>query len=110
MEAKLPVLENPDIAELIVRADTAPASLSQADSLRYELALNFEINIYEAAYTNLSQGTMDPGMASGWLDGMSEWICLPRARAYWEAYAAAYTPDFQVAMDSVVAVTACPKS
>lgn len=109
MDSMLPVLENPDLAELMVRADTAPASLSRADSLRYNLSLNFQINVHEAVYTNLAQGTMAPGMASGWLDGMSYWICRPRAMDYWEANATAYTPDFQVAMDSVVAAAACPE-
>lgn len=108
MDATMPALENPELAELIVRADTAPNSLSRADSLRYDLYLTFGINVYEAVYTSLEQGTMEPGIAAAWLDGMSYWSCAPGARAYWSATAEAYAPGFRAAMDSVVSTTRCP--
>jgi hypothetical protein len=61
-----PAMENPELVELMVRADSAPGSLSHADRLRYDLALELEISVYEAVYTNLAQGTVEPGLASGW--------------------------------------------
>jgi hypothetical protein len=108
MDAVGPAMESPELAELIVRADTAPGSLSLADSLRYDLYLDFELNVYEAVYTNVVQGTMELGMASGWLRGMSSWLCRPGGDEYWRAYAEMYEPIFQMAMDSVVANTDCP--
>lgn len=107
MDAKAPSMESPELAELIVRADSAPGSLSLADSLRYELYLDFEINLYEAIYTNVAQGTMDLGMASGWLGGMAHWRCRSRAEEFWRGYSEEYAPIFQVAMDSVFAHTDC---
>jgi hypothetical protein len=108
MDATRPVLENPELAELLVRADTAPASLSLADSLRYDLYLDFEIYLYESVYTNVAQGTMEPGVASGWLRGMSRWVCQPRGEEFWRFYSEEYAPIFQTAMDSVIANTDCP--
>ncbi len=108
MDAARPAMENPDLAELIVRADTAPGSLSLADSLRYDLYLDFNLNLYESVYTNVAQGTMEPGMASGWLRGMSRWLCQPGGENFWRAYAEDYAPIFRTAMDSVIANTDCP--
>ena len=108
MDGARPVMENPELAELIVRADTAPGSLSLADSLRYNLYLGFEINIYESVYINVAQGTMESGVASGWLRGMSRWVCRPGGEGFWRVYAEEYAPIFQTAMDSVIANTDCP--
>ena len=64
MDARGSILGAPDVAELMIRADTAWESLTLADSARYEATLDFELNVYEAVHTNLTQGTLEPDMDS----------------------------------------------
>lgn len=60
------ILESPEFADLLVRAERTPASMSAVDSLRYDWFLNQRINVYETVYTSAVAGTMEEGMAAGW--------------------------------------------
>ena len=104
----VPVLESEALAEVISRAGRAPESMSASDSIQYDMYLNLRINVLEAVYTNSEQGTLEVGMARGWLEGMGPWKCRPGGEEYWRANAANYAPNFRMAMDSAIAVTECP--
>ena len=101
------ILESAEFADLLVRANRSPESLSVADSLRYDWFLNQRINVYETVYTSAVAGTMEEGMAAGWLAGIPGWLCLAGALEHWRENAGNYHPAFQVAMDSVIASTDC---
>ena len=101
------IIESPEFADLLVRAERAPASMSAADSLRYDGYLNQRINVYETVYTSWVAGTMEDGMAAGWLAGLPGWLCLAGSLEHWRSNAGNYHPAFQVAMDSVIAATEC---
>jgi hypothetical protein len=103
----IPVLQSPDVADLIVRASRAPETMSATDSLRYWYFLNLQLNEFEAAYTNLLQGTMDAEMARGWLTQMGPWSCRRGARDYWNGVSAGYHPMFREKMDSAIAGAPC---
>ena len=102
------LLESPEFADLLVRVAEAPDDISQADSLRYDRYLNLRLNLFEAVYTNAVQGTMEPGMVSGWLNSMPFWICSPEARKFWQVGRLSFHPAFQAGMDSAMAATTCP--
>ena len=106
-ERVVPVLENAEVAELLIRASRAPERLSPSDSLRYHYFLNLQLNEFEAAFTALRRGTMDVQVGQGWLRNMGPWSCLPDAERYWRAVSQLYDPDFRLELDSAIAVTAC---
>lgn len=101
------IIESPEFADLLVRANRSADSLSVADSLRYDWFLNQRVNVYETVYTSAIAGTMEEGMAAGWLAGIPGWLCLAGALEHWRENAGNYHPGFQVAMDSVIASTDC---
>jgi hypothetical protein len=99
--------ESPEYAEFLIRAARRPHEMSAADSLRYSRFLNLKLNLQEAVYTNALQGTLEAGMASGWLDGMRDLRCLSGMAEYWQNGKSGYHPDFRAGMDSVFATTTC---
>ena len=106
-EQALLVVENADVAALLVQADRELAALSPVDSLRYRRWLNVTLNVYEAVYTNALQGTMEADMAAGWLDGLGSLRCDPGMEPYWNQQRTAYHRAFQAAMDSAFALSTC---
>ncbi len=105
----LVVVENPDVADLIMRARRFEA-MTSADSLRYDYFLNLQINEYEAAVSHLVQGSLEEDMARSWLGGLPGWTCRPGARDYWRRSAESYVPAFRAVMDSVIAETSCSQN
>jgi hypothetical protein len=103
----LPVLESPEVADLLLRASRAPESMSANDSVRYSYFLNLQLNEFEAAFTSVRLGTMDLEVGKGWLANMGPWSCRPDARRYWDAVSRLYHADFRVALDSAIAATDC---
>lgn len=107
-ERVLATLENPEVAELLIRGSLTPESLSAADSLRYRRHLNLTVNLQESVYSNYLLGTLEPGMAAGWLDGMPDAVCEAEAFAnYWSESRSAYQAEFVTAMDSAMVVGGC---
>ena len=102
------LMESAEMAEIVVRAGTDFAGLSAVDSLRYDRYLNLSINLYEAVYTNALQGTMEPGMAAGWLQDLGNLQCKAGMPGYWERGRNWYHPTFRFAVDSAFAATECP--
>lgn len=107
LDSKLPLVEDAEFAELLILADTAPASLTEAQQERLVFFHSFEVNLYEAVFTNTRLGTMDREIADAWLAGMGDWICRPRARDYWSDWSYQYHAGFRAMMDSVAAVQSC---
>ena len=101
-------LESPELADLLLRASRSPERMTPVDSLRYARYLNLRLNVHEAAYTNVLQGTLEVGMAAGWLDGMAEDACTAGMSGYWAKWKMGYHAAFRAAMDSVISVTECP--
>jgi hypothetical protein len=110
IERVVPVVESPEVADMIVRATRAPETMSAADSLRYHYFLNLQLNEFEAAYTSMRQGTLDAELGRGWLENMGPWSCRADARRYWDAVAVLYSPDFRAALDSAIATVRCASS
>ena len=101
-------LENSDLAEVLVQAATDPDGLTPAARRQYRGYLNLVLNVDEAAYTSLLQGTLDPGLAYGWLVNLGSFKCRPFGESYWRNNADGYAPPFRAAIDSAMAETACP--
>lgn len=106
-DRSLPELENPELAALLLRVERTPDQVSAVDSLRYRRHLNLNMNLQEAVYTNLLNGTLEEEMAAGWLDGMALIICRPWMREFWNERRSGYHRAFRAAMDSVAARTEC---
>lgn len=100
-------MESPEFAELLLRATRSPVTMTPVDSLRYSRYLNLLLNLQESVYTNALQGTLEAGMAAGWLEGMADLPCRPGMDGYWQRRRLGYQPAFRAAMDSVFAVTDC---
>jgi hypothetical protein len=100
-------LQDPEFAELLLRATRSPQTMTPVDSLRYNRYLNLLLNLQESVYTNALQGTMEEGLAAGWLDGMAELPCRPGMHEYWRQGKLGYQPAFRAAMDSVFALVDC---
>jgi hypothetical protein len=83
--------------------------MTPVDSLRYNRYLNLVMNVQESAYTSALQGTLEAGMAAGWLDAMAALTCRPGMDEYWRRGRLGYQPAFRAAMDSVFAVADCSK-
>lgn len=107
-EQSLLLMESSEMAEIVVRARLSPAELSAADSLRYDRYLNLRLNLHEAVYTNALQGTIEPDMAAGWLDGLGDMQCQPGMSEYWTRNRDGYHTAFRMAVDSARAATNCP--
>ncbi len=76
-EVGLLVMASAEMAAILLQADQDVAALSPIHSIRYGRWLNVTLNLYEAVHANALQGTMEAGMAAGWLDDMSELRCTP---------------------------------
>jgi hypothetical protein len=100
-------VESPEVADLLLRAARFPDQMTPVDSVRYARYLNLRLNVHEAAYTNALQGTLESGMAAGWLDGMADDACTSGMSDYWAKWKGGYHPAFRAAMDSVISVTEC---
>jgi hypothetical protein len=100
-------IESADVAALLVRVERRPDLVTAEDSLRYRRHMNLNMNLQEAVYTNALQGTLEPEIAAGWLQGMSVILCRPWMREYWEDRKSGYHVAFQAAMDSAAAETVC---
>jgi hypothetical protein len=106
-EQGLLLMESAEMAEIVIRANLSLGDLSATDSLRYDRYLNLKINLYEAAYTNALQGTMEAGMAAGWLEGLGTLPCTVGMPEYWTESRDAYHSAFRIAVDSAFAAATC---
>ena len=101
------VYQDPDVAELNHRAEERPSELTAVDSLRLLADLNLSINLYEAAFTNRENGTLEAEMANSWLQGLDTWICKPLAKPYWNRVKNEYVSGFVELVDLSLTNTNC---
>ena len=106
-EGALLEIESADVAELLLRARRTPDQMTATDSLRYNLYLNLRLNLREAVYTSVLQGTMDQDIAAGWLD-LADFRCIPGMTDHWTTNKAGFHRAFRKAVDSAFAVAKCP--
>ena len=107
-EQALAILQDAELAEVLLRARQMPDSMTAADSLRYELYLALRLNLREGIYTNALQGTMEAELAAGWLDDLRDFSCLPGMVSFWAENKTGYHPAFRAAVDSAFALATCP--
>ena len=106
-EVGLLVMESGEMAAILLQANRDVAALSPVDSLRYRRWLNVTLNLYESVYTNALAGTMEPEMARGWLQDLSDLRCEPLMAAYWDERRTSYHRVFAAGLDSAFAVSRC---
>lgn len=98
-----------DYADLKVRFAQHPASITAADSMRWNGYLNIRINIYESALSNRESGTIDEEMARSWLNGLKDWVCEPGAAEWWTRARDEYVPLMVEEVDAAFAATSCTR-
>ena len=106
-EQQLLVLENSDVAAVVLKANRAPDTMTPVDSLRYNRYLNIRLNLREAVYEYTIQGTRGKEVAAGWLAGLRDLPCTPGMARYWADRKSGYHPKFRNAVDSAFAVANC---
>lgn len=99
------MVQNPEVADLVLRMSRDSADATSIDAFRYSYFLNLRLNLLEAVFTQADRGTMDPELARGWLVTMSS--CVRGARTYWEENGSEYHAAFRAAMDSALASKTC---
>ena len=103
----LVIMGNRELVELKARAKDPMAELNATDSLQLRYDLNLQINLYESAYPNRENGTLNEEMANSWLVSIEEWVCEPVAQEYWEDYRDTYVDGFIVMVDQAFESNTC---
>ena len=95
------VINDPELAELIVRAEAdfarakdTPSSLSSADAIRMVRLVRSRIAVRETAYAFYRRGMLDETEYEGWRIGICEELAHPAMRAYWDDNKAGLDPEF----------------
>jgi hypothetical protein len=101
------VYQDPDLSELSLRAQMRPLELTAVDTLRLNADLNLGINVFEAAFTNGENGTLEREMAESWLKGLDTWVCKPLARPYWNRVKSEYVSGFVDLVERSMSQTDC---
>jgi hypothetical protein len=94
--------ENKDLAELVHRAASDPASISGADKVRYYgLNGNF-VRALENAYIQWTEGALDARHWAGMKRMLTDYAQLPGFREFWPFRKHWFSEDFQQFMDTEI--------
>ena len=99
-ESNLAVASNPEFAELFVRADADPGSLSAADRLRGDLFARGLFNRVYVAYTFHQKGILSEVVYEGWLRTACDVLKHEVPARFWADNRPFEDPEFVREVDS----------
>ena len=88
-----------EFADLVIRGETAFDGLSGAEARRFEEFVVSQMEIWEQAYVNYEQGTLDDTIWGGWDDFGREKLTTPGHRSVWNLRRSEFYVKFREYLD-----------
>jgi hypothetical protein len=95
------VIENEDVAKLIIKATTQPDSLKPEEVLRYVAWEHIFFDSWESAWSQYKEGILEHETWSGW----NEWFiseALKKPLVAWEGNRKNYNGEFLIYVDEII--------
>ena len=100
--ADLLILENADVASVIVKAESNYDDLTEEEKLRFAMYANNIFNQWNAAYTNQQQGLMEVATWEAFDRGARTFLEYDTYRGYWDRSREIWTADFVAYVDGII--------
>lgn len=99
--SNLAALEDPQLAELLIRGISDASSLSDVDRLRVDLYLLSIFRTYEEVYALHRKGLVDDELWDSREESMMRWMSYPGVRSWWRgSQVHNFIASFRVYIDS----------
>ena len=95
--------DDPEISEIVARANTSFESLTEAEKIRLQFVFWSQLNLWNFARNCHRKNLMDPAMCEESILGYEMYLqSNPAARGIWKMCAPAYGEDFRRYVDDIV--------
>ena len=95
---------NPQVAELLVRADEAYDEMTAAERKQYSFYCLSMFNVFQSARFNYEAGLLNEEIWKAWVRGYaSVLVTSPGVRKEWAGLRELYTPNIRAVVDDIIA-------
>jgi hypothetical protein len=103
------ILNNSDMAALIVKGNADPSSLTPEEALRYSSMLTASFRRLEAVFVQHELGSIDSELKEGFELSLISILRMPFAEQWWQTAKAVYYPAFVGHLDRRLAAGDIPR-
>ena len=100
--ADLLILENADVASVIVKAESNYDDLTEEEKLRFAMYANNIFNQWNAAYTNQQQGLMEVATWEAFDRSVITFLEIDAYRGFWDRSRIIWTSDFVAHVNGII--------
>ncbi len=94
-------MENPELADLWVRGNGDPESLTEVELFRYRRIKDNLFNMWEQAFSSYTNGTLTDELWRGWNNIVTN-ICNKGNQYYWEQIGDGYGVEFTAHVNEMI--------
>ncbi len=104
-----PILNNADLAALMVKGNIDPTSLTEEEALRFSSMLTASLRRLEAVFVQHQLGSIDSALKEGFELSLISILQMPFASHWWSTAKTVFYPPFAAHLDRRLAAGEIPR-